>query len=229
MSEQIEQPQVFENAENAKTENVNTLPANTETSGSFGKFKDARSLLKAYNLLEAEFTRRSQRLKELESAYNGEDNAKAPSISDTETESGDNEQSPPPEETKSVTNKYAEFFAKYPQAVKYSGEILAAAVNGGSFADSGGGLEEIYINTLINNLSDKNTIANDEDFLSKFIYPNEKIKDYIISGYLRDFLSAAPRAKLLGEGSGAAVAAPPHRPKTLEEAGALAREVIGKR
>ena len=33
-----------------------------------GKFKDARALLDAYNSLEAEFTRRSQRLKELENA-----------------------------------------------------------------------------------------------------------------------------------------------------------------
>lgn len=33
-----------------------------------GKFKDVRALLDAYNSLEAEFTRRSQRLKELENA-----------------------------------------------------------------------------------------------------------------------------------------------------------------
>lgn len=33
-----------------------------------GKFKDVRALLEAYNSLEAEFTRRSQRLKELENA-----------------------------------------------------------------------------------------------------------------------------------------------------------------
>lgn len=34
--------------------------------GSFGKFKSADALLNAYNSLEAEFTRRSQRLRELE-------------------------------------------------------------------------------------------------------------------------------------------------------------------
>lgn len=33
-----------------------------------GKFKDVKTLLDAYNSLEAEFTRRSQRLKELEKA-----------------------------------------------------------------------------------------------------------------------------------------------------------------
>ena len=35
---------------------------------SLGKFKDVNSLLKAYNSLEAEFTRRCQRIKELEGA-----------------------------------------------------------------------------------------------------------------------------------------------------------------
>ena len=36
------------------------------TAAAFGKFKSADALLNAYNSLEAEFTRRSQRLRELE-------------------------------------------------------------------------------------------------------------------------------------------------------------------
>ena len=44
---------------------------------SFGKFKDAASLLEAYNNLEAEFTRRSQRLRELEGTVRA-DKAEAP-------------------------------------------------------------------------------------------------------------------------------------------------------
>ena len=39
-------------------------------SGGFGKFKSAEALLSAYNSLEAEFTRRSQRLRELEGREN---------------------------------------------------------------------------------------------------------------------------------------------------------------
>ncbi len=49
-----------------------------------GKFKDVKSLLEAYKALEAEFTRRSQRLKELEASKAEEaparaDNAEEPS------------------------------------------------------------------------------------------------------------------------------------------------------
>lgn len=45
---------------------------------SFGKFKDAQSLLNAYNSLEAEFTKRCQRLKELEGERNGDKTPPAP-------------------------------------------------------------------------------------------------------------------------------------------------------
>lgn len=39
---------------------------NKETAAALGKFKDVQTLIKAYSDLEAEFTRRCQRLKELE-------------------------------------------------------------------------------------------------------------------------------------------------------------------
>ena len=41
-----------------------------EARGGFGKFKSADALLNAYNSLEAEFTRRRQRLRELEGREN---------------------------------------------------------------------------------------------------------------------------------------------------------------
>ncbi len=47
-------------AETAEAENV------TDTASALGKFRSVDALLSAYRSLEAEFTRRSQRLKELE-------------------------------------------------------------------------------------------------------------------------------------------------------------------
>ena len=43
-----------------------TNPGDKVKTDSFGKFSSGEELLKAYNSLEQEFTRRSQRLKELE-------------------------------------------------------------------------------------------------------------------------------------------------------------------
>lgn len=48
---------------------------NEGATGPFGKFKTADALLKAYDSLQAEFTRRSQRLKELEKSQEGNKNA----------------------------------------------------------------------------------------------------------------------------------------------------------
>ena len=57
----------------------------TQAAAGLGKFKDVDALLEAYSSLEAEFTRRSQRLKELEKA------AKEESAAPSET------QTPPPQ------------------------------------------------------------------------------------------------------------------------------------
>ena len=57
-------------------------------SGGFGKFKSAEALLSAYNSLEAEFTRRSQRLRELE----GRENCAQPRGEDAPAAEGAREQ-----------------------------------------------------------------------------------------------------------------------------------------
>ena len=45
---------------------------------SLGKFKDVQSLIQAYNSLQSEFTKRCQRIKELEGEVNAIDKVKAP-------------------------------------------------------------------------------------------------------------------------------------------------------
>ena len=59
-----------------------------EAASGLGKFKDVKTLMKAYSDLEAEFTRRSQRLKELEKGNKAESipDGEKPSPSQTEDE-----------------------------------------------------------------------------------------------------------------------------------------------
>lgn len=55
----------------------------TETSPvSYGKFKDASALLSAYNSLEAEFTKRCQKIKELEAQLSVADKGSTPAQTD---------------------------------------------------------------------------------------------------------------------------------------------------
>ena len=66
------------NEELKGTANTAEAEKKEEVVADLGKFKDVKALLSAYNSLEAEFTRRSQRLKELE------EKSKAPASPDGE-------------------------------------------------------------------------------------------------------------------------------------------------
>ena len=72
----MEQINVEQALNTAQTTGVENGTGVAENKVSYGKFKDADALLKAYNSLEAEFTKRSQRLKELESAVDLTDKQK---------------------------------------------------------------------------------------------------------------------------------------------------------
>ena len=50
----------------------------SESEVSYGKFKDVNALINAYNSLQSEFTKRCQKIKELESALSAVDKADAP-------------------------------------------------------------------------------------------------------------------------------------------------------
>lgn len=114
-----------------------------EAATALGKFKDVQTLLKAYSDLEAEFTRRCQRLKELERGN------KAADVPD--------------------------------------GEQKPSSGNGGE--------------------GEQKTLVDD------------KVRDAVISDYLK---SLAAKTVPLATGGGA-VAAPKNTPKSVEEAGRLAR------
>lgn len=61
------------NAENLKKDTADTAEAEeNKAAAGLGKFSSVKALLDAYNNLEAEFTRRSQRLKELEEGNKAE-------------------------------------------------------------------------------------------------------------------------------------------------------------
>lgn len=73
--------QTYENEQTqektAHTATAGTSNGASEEKVSLGKFKDAKALLDAYNSLEAEFTKRCQRIKELE-ARESDDKTKVP-------------------------------------------------------------------------------------------------------------------------------------------------------
>ena len=64
----MEQPNNEQTEISAHIAEAKEIKGEREKTVSFGKFKDAEALLAAYNSLQSEFTKRCQRIKELEAA-----------------------------------------------------------------------------------------------------------------------------------------------------------------
>lgn len=76
---EVKNEEVVENVENSVSEENAT---SISQSGSTGKFKDTQSLLNAYNNLQAEFTRKCQKLSELENSVSVDAVEKSSNVDD---------------------------------------------------------------------------------------------------------------------------------------------------
>lgn len=176
---------------------MNTEQPNLIGSEDFGKFKDADSLLKAYNNLEAEFTKKSQRLKALE-----EEN-----LTQKETLTRNEKID---EEVESFVEKFSEC-KPFSSALKESMQKENLSVT------------DAALNFLAKNYTTPEKLINDETFLNNYVYNNSQIKDKIIKEYLTKLTQNSP-VKL--NCSGNIPLTPPSVPKSIAEAGRLAKSII---
>lgn len=180
-------------------ENELEQPMDMGSKENFGKFKDAESLLKAYNSLEAEFTKKSQKLATLESEQqklNAENEKQA-----------------------QLNKRVEEFVSKFDIAKPFSSalkETLATSENAI--------LEEEAIRLISNTYKSAEDYSKDSEFLNNFIYSNKEIKDNIIKDYLSKLTQDSP---IKVDNSGTSISlSPPKQPTTIQEAGKLAKSII---
>ena len=168
-------------------------------SNEFGKFKDAESLLKAYNSLEAEFTKKSQRLSMLETE-------------NTKTQS---------ELMKKAENdkKIEEFVSKFDIAKPFK-SALKESLDSHEEVD----LKEETLRLVANTYKTAEDYSKDDEFLNNYIFSNQEIKDKIVKDYLSKITQNSPIK--MGGGSGSISLSPPNVPKTIQEAGRLAKSII---
>ncbi|MGN0818996.1 MAG: hypothetical protein ACI4M6_01175 [Christensenellaceae bacterium] len=176
---------------------------------SFKKFKDVRALEKAYSSLEGEFTKRSQRLKEL----SRENDEYRKMLGKTEAPQADN--------SFQGQDNLIKLLEKHPQ-IKGKTDIATAdgSASGNYLLVDNyiSGLEE-KIKNLENELSDESRLLNHIE--------GTAIKDKIIKDYLKDVLSVSGGARLI-DGGGVISIAPPLKPRSIAEAGDMAREYLKK-
>ena len=138
-----------------------------------GKFKDASTLLGAYNELQSEFTRKCQKLSEAEKKLQ-------------EAEVGVNTS-----KTKmDVSNEFAwnknirEFLQSHKNAGSLVEEITNEIIKDEELRNSSDGLEKAYARVIESKYIPKEELAKDQDFLDKYIFSNEEIKNKIIKEYV---------------------------------------------
>ncbi len=187
-----------------------------EGAASVGKFASSEELLKAYKNLEAEFTRKCQQLKESE--------RRSEPAAEVKSDAG----SAPLYDSEEWDDKVADFLGEYPIAEEYAKEIGAILSKDHDLACKENCLEIALGRALAQNYRKPESMIEDEAFLEKYVYKNDKIRDKVIHDYLEGLSPLAGAPKTLPHG-GAAAILPPSRPTTIEEAGAMAEKLIKSR
>lgn len=175
---------------------------------SLGKFSSVSDLLNAYNSLQSEFTRRSQKIKELV----------------RENESLKNSEKPIKASEKLDGREGKTAFAKrYPEAVEILPSLYESAANRGDEAE--GFLERAYVKYLKDKMNSQNEYYKSSEYIIKTARENQAVKDGIIREYLGSVSGSKPKiGQYLGNGDG--IILPPSRPTTIEEASNLARKIF---
>ncbi len=164
------------------------------------KFKSVEELEKAYNNLEKEFTRRSQRLSKLEKEL-GEKVTETPEI---------------------WKAKVDKFFSETPSAKKFAKEIAGEIAKDNTLRSRDDCLEVALNRVLLNTVKTPQDYATDEEFLKQHILGSDFVKKAVIEGYMKDLREGKP--PVLMSRSGQNTVAPQKKPKTIEEAGKMFRK-----
>lgn len=206
------------------------------------KFATADELERAYDNLQREFTKKCQQNSELTRALaearelpavaakeGGEPEEERPEGRETETPTALNGSDPttPRYELPDWENRVNVFMRDYPSAERYFREIAKELASDQSLATRDDCLERAYFNVLRKADRPLKEIAADDDFLEKYVYGNEKVKDRIIEEFLLKHNDvAAPRTIAA---SGRTHVTPPSRPKSIREAGGIVRNMLEHR
>lgn len=225
----------MERTENKQTENEQTEVAahiaeakeNTgaaATEVSLGKFKDVRSLLKAYENLESEFTRRSRRLKELEGEVlrNKEEITRRGASSENRKDLGDGSSPEKTDEIKNGGGKEGKREGDLPENAAVETPVKEAE-SGGQIDEKNGKSAEKEDGKTDDKAesAEKTEVKGEKSEKAADGYGDMK---EIIKKYLLSVIKSRPPVT---PASGTAVVVPPRKPKSFEEAGMLVKKDFG--
>ena len=141
-----------------------------EDTSSLGKFKDAESMLKAYNNLQAEFTRKCQKLseisKKLEDAENSQKAENSP-VYNSDTWKDD----------------VSAFLTQNEEAKAYANEIANEIMNDKRLQLSPDALELAWARIMKREYALPKNLAQNDDFINNQILSQENVKERVLNEY----------------------------------------------
>lgn len=173
----------------------------TQDGSMFGRFKDAKTLLEAYNNLQAEFTRKSQKLAEFQKEC--EENA-----------------------VFKTYNSLDDFMSEHTDSDKYKKEITEILVNDNEINNLPNKYQ-VALKVVKNAESKLAENLTNQEFLDKYILNNEIIKSQIINNYLSTLNNVSTVPKVISGNSTNIYFAPnSNKPTTLKEAGEIFSKML---
>ena len=152
--------------------------------------------MRAYGLLEKEFTKKSQRLKELENTI----------ATPFKTE----------EDWKVAVDK---FFERTPSAKPFAKDIARILIDNPDLRQDKNCLDIALVSVLSEKFKTPEQLLSDGQFLNDYVLCSDTVKQAVIQKYLGEMREGMPPT-ILSRG-GLQCVAPDTKPKTIEEAGAL--------
>ena len=180
-----------------------------EEGSPIGKFKSVEALKFAYENLEKEFTQKCQKIKELTDKLEDLDNAKNSFVDAPEYESDDWEEN------------VKTFFASHPLAKNYVAEISEVLKSDEDVAKSKNSLQTALTKVLANKFVPYETLAQDDEFLEKYIYQNKKVSEKIVNNYLDNLENQKALPLITGVSGTGTFSSPVKKPKTIKDAGKM--------
>lgn len=204
--ESQEEEMVVAENQSADDENEGEIPEDNKTEiegeeqSKPKKFKSVEELEKAYESLEKEFTRRSQRLAKLEKEMKQDK---------VETDA----------EWKAKVDK---FFSENPSAKPFAKQMSDEIIRDNTLRGRSDCLEIALTRVLLEAYRAPKDLATDEDFLKEHILGSDFVKKAVIEGYMKDLREGKPPVLISARGQN--TIAPRSKPKTIEEAGKMFRQ-----
>lgn len=202
MEEEIKEEQpVIEQAnvaDETSDKSAASLTGSSQEKG-FGKFKSAEALLEAYKALEAEFTRKSQQLSELE-----KEKAEAATV---------NEQK--------VVDELNMFLSKNSDAKPYADQLKAKSLAEGGRVD----FDNIYAGVMVENLA-SGASKLDNPIVKKYVVQDDELRNYVIETYMQNLKQNQPPYLISGDKGEKVTGQKPATPMSLKDAKKMVEEMF---